>query len=185
MATTATRLAGGWAINSQTRAQGMNRGMAVVRHHGRMVKTFPAGSEPVALQLAMVWLQQHHPEALNPDATTATADRVSSTSHSNTTEQQAPPHSTATDWEPATDEPFWTTAHQPMDAEADAERVRYAAAYALLGLSGLVTVDQLHYAYRQKAKLLHPDTNGGDAAAFHELTEAYDYLQSKLVHLLP
>lgn len=52
--------------------------------------------------------------------------------------------------------------------------------YALLGVGRNATDDELKQAYRKKARLLHPDANGGDREAearFKEVTFAYDVLR--------
>ena len=47
--------------------------------------------------------------------------------------------------------------------------------YALLGVGRDATQDDIKRAYRRKARELHPDT-GGDEAAFKEVTRAYEIL---------
>lgn len=52
---------------------------------------------------------------------------------------------------------------------------RYQQALATLGLSEGATPEQIKTAYRQKAKILHPDM-GGDHDLFIQLQQAYEYL---------
>lgn len=47
--------------------------------------------------------------------------------------------------------------------------------YRVLGVSWDAAQEEIHRAYRHKAKILHPDT-GGSAEAFSELAHAYDVL---------
>jgi curved DNA-binding protein CbpA len=49
--------------------------------------------------------------------------------------------------------------------------------YAVLGVDPAATADEITAAYRSRAKRLHPDAAGGDAAAqFHDLSAAYGVL---------
>jgi curved DNA-binding protein CbpA len=47
--------------------------------------------------------------------------------------------------------------------------------YEALGVAADASTDDIRSAYRRKAKATHPD-HGGDAAAFDEVTKAYDLL---------
>ncbi|GAB4332532.1 MAG: hypothetical protein Kow0037_10130 [Calditrichia bacterium] len=47
------------------------------------------------------------------------------------------------------------------------------ARYEILGVSPHSSLEQIHRAYREKAKMLHPDAEGGDTSAFQELQNAY------------
>ena len=44
--------------------------------------------------------------------------------------------------------------------------------FAVLGVSDLATAEEVKRAYRERARVLHPDV-GGDADAFREVSEAY------------
>lgn len=48
--------------------------------------------------------------------------------------------------------------------------------YKTLGVSQTATLSEIRHAYRQKAKLLHPDITHSDAQAFRELVDAYKTL---------
>ena len=48
--------------------------------------------------------------------------------------------------------------------------------YAILGVSPTATFDEIRSAYRQRAKLYHPDYFGKDSAPFLGVREAYDVL---------
>ncbi len=48
--------------------------------------------------------------------------------------------------------------------------------YAILGVSPTATSDEIRSAYRQRAKLYHPDHFGRDSAPFLGVQEAYDVL---------
>ncbi|MDX5331680.1 MAG: DnaJ domain-containing protein [Caulobacteraceae bacterium] len=56
-------------------------------------------------------------------------------------------------------------------------------ARALLGVGEVVSAAELRRAFRQAAKTAHPDRPGGDAEAFHRLTNAYERLREEM--LLP
>lgn len=64
-----------------------------------------------------------------------------------------------------------TRAHDPAVGGLTA-----AEAYDVLGLDGPAGEDAVRDAYREKAKVLHPDTDGGSAEAFQELQAAYERL---------
>ncbi len=49
--------------------------------------------------------------------------------------------------------------------------------YKVLGVSHNASAAEIRRAYRQKAKLLHPDITHEDAGAFRELNEAYETLR--------
>ena len=48
--------------------------------------------------------------------------------------------------------------------------------YKILGVSHGATAAEIRHAFRQKAKLLHPDITGQDSTEFRELKAAYDTL---------
>lgn len=48
--------------------------------------------------------------------------------------------------------------------------------YKILGVSHNATAAEIKHAFRQKAKLLHPDITGQDSAEFRELKSAYETL---------
>jgi hypothetical protein len=48
-----------------------------------------------------------------------------------------------------------------------------AIAYAVLEISAEATPEEVRAAYRRRAFATHPDRRGGDAAAFHDVAEAY------------
>ncbi|MBQ0040245.1 MAG: J domain-containing protein [Treponema sp.] len=48
--------------------------------------------------------------------------------------------------------------------------------YKILGVSHDATAAEIRHAFRQKAKLLHPDITGQDSTEFRELKAAYDTL---------
>jgi hypothetical protein len=50
---------------------------------------------------------------------------------------------------------------------------RPLAAFSVLGLSGIATIDEIKAAYRRKAILLHPD-RGGDHVSMIKLNAAYE-----------
>jgi curved DNA-binding protein CbpA len=50
--------------------------------------------------------------------------------------------------------------------------------YRILGLSPAATPQQLKQAYKDKAKLYHPDVNKGKDALFKDVNEAYQLLSS-------
>ncbi len=50
--------------------------------------------------------------------------------------------------------------------------------YKILGISKNATAAEIRRAYRQKAKLLHPDITGSDSKAFRELVKAYEVLSN-------
>lgn len=49
--------------------------------------------------------------------------------------------------------------------------------YDVLGVSKTATSEEIKAAYKNKAKLYHPDKNGGDDTKFKELGNAYDILK--------
>lgn len=51
--------------------------------------------------------------------------------------------------------------------------------YKILGVQRNASAAEIRRAYRQKAKLLHPDMTGADSEAFRELTEAYETLSNE------
>ncbi|HET9599217.1 MAG TPA: DnaJ domain-containing protein, partial [Anaeromyxobacteraceae bacterium] len=57
-----------------------------------------------------------------------------------------------------------------------------AAAYAILELPVEASEDQIRAAYRRRAFATHPDRVGGDAAAFHAVSEAYRSLIDPEAH---
>lgn len=63
----------------------------------------------------------------------------------------------------------------PKPPAGDKER-----ALAVLGISGQPTESQIRQAYREKAKVFHPDAEGGSAERFREITEALDLLVTRV-----
>ena len=60
--------------------------------------------------------------------------------------------------------------------------LRCSAAYKLLGVSMTANEKEIKLAFRELAKTLHPDTEGGDAAKFMNVRDAYlRLLEKKLV----
>lgn len=51
-----------------------------------------------------------------------------------------------------------------------------AEAYDVLGLDRSATDEEVREAYREQAKTLHPDTDGGSTEEFQELNDAYERL---------
>jgi hypothetical protein len=66
-------------------------------------------------------------------------------------------------------------ARDPRRSEDPAERSERTA-YATLGLDPGADQAAIREAYRARIKEVHPDTEGGDAAAFREVREAYERL---------
>lgn len=62
----------------------------------------------------------------------------------------------------------------PRDRAPSANRMSVRAAYDTLGLDAEADPDEVRAAYREKAKELHPDSEGGDEEAFKRLNEAYE-----------
>ena len=52
-----------------------------------------------------------------------------------------------------------------------------AEAYDVLGLDSNAGPDRIRGAYRERVKDVHPDTDGGDEAAFKRVQKAYERLQ--------
>lgn len=59
-----------------------------------------------------------------------------------------------------------------------------ASAWAVLGLTPAASLQDVKQAYRAKALVAHPD-HGGDAAAFRELTRAYEKLVARIAKRRP
>jgi hypothetical protein len=57
-----------------------------------------------------------------------------------------------------------------------------AAAYATLEISAEATPEEVRAAYRRRAFATHPDRAGGDAAAFHAVSDAYRSLSDPALH---
>jgi DnaJ-class molecular chaperone len=55
--------------------------------------------------------------------------------------------------------------------------------YEVLGVRRRATAEELSLARRGKARLLHPDRDGGDAAAMAAVNVAYDTLSDKAAEL--
>ena len=65
----------------------------------------------------------------------------------------------------------------PRDRAPSSSRMSERAAYETLGLDPTATQDAVRSAYRERAKRLHPDSDGGDEEAFKQLNEAYEVLK--------
>jgi DnaJ-like protein len=57
-----------------------------------------------------------------------------------------------------------------------------AIAYAVLDISAEATPEEVRAAYRRRAFATHPDRGGGDAAAFHAVSDAYRSLSDPALH---
>ncbi len=68
-------------------------------------------------------------------------------------------------------------AGDPRDRAPSTSRMSERAAYETLGLDPGADAEAVRSAYRERAKRLHPDSDGGDEEAFKELTQAYDRLR--------
>lgn len=62
--------------------------------------------------------------------------------------------------------------------ERPAQRDRIVDPYETLDVSREATSEQIHYAYRQKAKKFHPDRKGGDSSKMAEVNAAYALLSN-------
>ncbi|GAB6879813.1 hypothetical protein JCM17823_20870 [Halorubrum gandharaense] len=62
----------------------------------------------------------------------------------------------------------------PRDRAPSTDRMSPQRAYDVLGVDPAADEGSVRDAYREKAKRLHPDTEGGDEEAFKRLTEAYE-----------
>jgi hypothetical protein len=70
-----------------------------------------------------------------------------------------------------------TTGHWQREFGERADRLgglTRAEAYGVLGLDPSASDDEVREAYRQRAKTVHPDTEGGSAEEFQELNDAYE-----------
>ena len=65
----------------------------------------------------------------------------------------------------------------PRDRAPSSGRMSERAAYETLGLDATASQDAVRSAYRERAKRLHPDSDGGDEEAFKQLNEAYEVLK--------
>ena len=65
----------------------------------------------------------------------------------------------------------------PRDRAPSSSRMSDRAAYETLGLGPTASQDAVRSAYREHAKRLHPDSDGGDEEAFKQLNEAYEVLK--------
>ena len=170
-------MADGWRLAVQTRERGKGSAfggcVAVLRHGGSKVKSFTGPSEGAVTTAATTWLEQNHPQALGQQP--ATGSSHPGGDHQKQHHQAGPSSWDA--WDPG-DGDWWGATQQ--GEPQDAARAAYAAAYRLLGLSGVVTEQQLTRAFHQKARECHPDA-GGDAAVFHRVKIAYDLLKCHLV----
>lgn len=54
-----------------------------------------------------------------------------------------------------------------------------AEAYRILGLDPDADAEAVRRAYRERAKAVHPDSEGGDEAEFKRVTDAYDRLRKR------
>lgn len=66
--------------------------------------------------------------------------------------------------------------HDTRDRAPPTNTMSKREAYAALDLDPTAGSDAIRTAYRERAKKLHPDTEGGDEAAFKRLNRAYDRL---------
>ncbi|GAB7091656.1 hypothetical protein JCM18237_19270 [Halorubrum luteum] len=71
----------------------------------------------------------------------------------------------------------WGPSGDPRDRAPSSTRMSERAAYETLGLDAAASQDAIRSAYRERAKRLHPDSDGGDEEAFKELNEAYEVLK--------
>lgn len=62
----------------------------------------------------------------------------------------------------------------PRDRAPSTDRMSPQRAYDVLGVDPTADEGSVRSAYREKAKRLHPDSEGGDEEAFKRLTEAYE-----------
>lgn len=73
----------------------------------------------------------------------------------------------------------WGSRRQHRDRRDRPDRLggmTEAEAYEVLGLDPTAGEDEVRDAYREQAKEVHPDTEGGSAEAFQELNDAYERL---------
>lgn len=73
--------------------------------------------------------------------------------------------------------------HNPPPPPQVPREKKYAAALALLEISGEVSLALVKKQYKKLAKKYHPDTNGGDKEAvkrFQKLVSAYEYVCARL-----
>lgn len=63
-------------------------------------------------------------------------------------------------------------------------KTRYEACQ-ILGINSFATEDQIKAAYKALVKKYHPDTNANEVAKYHQVVEAYEFLQNDKRYQMP
>ncbi len=63
-------------------------------------------------------------------------------------------------------------------------KTRYDAC-RILGVSSFATDDQVKAAYKALVKKYHPDSNANDVSKYHQVVEAYEFLQKNKIYQKP